>query len=121
MIQLRSGTRSDLSTLSPASAGERVGRPDVIQSHWRLLLGGTALAYQLDHGWVVMSAGSVARNTLLDCVAGPKAIWPDVRPKNWFPVICAVAVMVAFHTARALEEDRSLRIWFPVICRLELA
>src|SRR6266851_8382241 len=25
-----------------------------------------SLAYQLDHGWVVMSAGSVARNTLLD-------------------------------------------------------
>ena len=80
-----------------------------------------AVSYQLDHGWVVMSAGSVARNTLLDWVAGPETIWLEVRPKNWFPVICAVVETAAFQTARALEEDRSLRIWFPVICRLELA
>jgi hypothetical protein len=54
-------------------------------------------------------------------VAEPEAIWLDDRPKNSFPVICAVVVTDAFQTARALEEDRSLRIWFPVICRLELA
>ncbi len=33
-----------------------------------------SLAYQLDHGWVVMSAGSIVRNTLLDWVAGPETI-----------------------------------------------
>ena len=39
-----------------------------------------AVAHQYDHGCVVRSAGSVVMNVLLDCVAGPEAIWLEVRP-----------------------------------------
>src|SRR6266851_1814188 len=73
------------------------------------------LAHQYDHGCVVTSAGSVLRNTLLDCEPAPETIWLDVRPQNLFPVICAVmlgglVVPVAFQTAVEPEFDKSLRI-----------